>query len=78
MHGILSGVQVANLSFRYAFESHGNDNVVPLSYANKKVLVIHENEKTDADHILTLPAYLITLIGAEIFKLVNFDLDDDY
>jgi hypothetical protein len=29
--GILSGVQVANLSFRYAFESHGNDNVVPLA-----------------------------------------------
>jgi uncharacterized protein DUF2806 len=76
--GILSGVQVANLSFRYAFESHGNDNVVPLNYANKKVMVIHKNEKTDADHILTLPAYLITLTGAEILKLGNFDLDDDY
>lgn len=54
--GILSGVQVANLSFRYAFESHGNDSVVPLNYANKKVMVIHKNEKTDADHTLTLPA----------------------
>jgi hypothetical protein len=73
--GILNGVQSGALSYMYAYETHGSDNIVPLNYNGKKTILIH---KYEVENTLVLPAYLISRIGTELFRLGEFAVDDGY
>jgi len=71
--GVLSGVEAHRMETQY--KSMSDKKYIQCLVAGNKAILL---EGDNPDYIVTLPVYVVTLIGKQILKLASFSVDPDY
>ncbi|WP_137822561.1 DUF2806 domain-containing protein [Pseudomonas sp. D(2018)] len=71
--GLIAGVESLGLQMQYS--SRVSDRYVNYMFAGAKIIII---EDSDASKMISIPAYSVTPLGLEVFRLSGVSADLDY